>query len=313
MENAGMSWYALDALDDAFDETEQLFLPFDADLWIQLAIVMFFLGYFGDIRYPDFHLDFNYRQAITAGFQVLPGMPLEAAYVNAVPRFFELMISPALVYFAANSVMEFIFVDIVVKRDIELLPETRRVLKPASQLFVFRIILFTLVAVPVFTTIAPRLRADESQIGVFLGLYFVLAVAWLVDTLTRDFVVPVMVSSNEGILDGWRSFWPIVHDQWKQFVLYLFIRTGFGVFAALAITVTTSFLFAGAASALTLVFQPGGFEAPVLPLLLLYAEHVLFVVVAGTVLLIPMRTYLRYLSLLVLEDANETFDLLRDS
>lgn len=324
-----MSWYAVAALDDAFEATKALLAPVDARQWLALAVVVFFLGNGGasgssataggsagtsaDAPITAFGTD-----APLAVAEVLP-VVLAAVAVAVVV---------GLLYALVGSVMEFVFVESLRRRRVRVRQYADQHLERALRLFGFRVALGLTVAVPAvglalatvsFADGEPRLSVGLLAVAVPLVVLLGLAVA-LVDGFTTDFVVPVMILKNVGVLAGWRRFWPALTGQWRQFGVYVLVRLGLlaavGALAAVVGGVVGAVLVAplvvvGAVAVPALGGPAAVLSTPVaaaVVVLLLAYLAVLTAVLA--VAFVPVETYLRYHSLLVLGDADAEFDLI---
>ncbi|WP_435178301.1 DUF7544 domain-containing protein [Halorussus sp. AFM4] len=330
-----MSWYAVAALDDALDATRDLLLPVDVRQWLTLAVIVFFLGNAagggtsasggsstsastaspGDLPAPpgvESDLPFTFQE-------VLPVLAVAVA----------LAVAAGLVYALIGSVMEFAFVESLRRQRVGVRRYARQHFGRAVRLFVFRAVLGLLVAVPALGLVlgAVSLATAGREVGVGLVLLLVpvvvvagVAVA-VVDGFTTNFVVPVMVLRNVGVLDGWRLFWPALSDNWDEFGVYLLVRIALAfLVGALAsvIGVVVGVLLAVPLAVLGVLSVPllGGPEAVlanpvalgvgVLALLV----YVALVTAAVAVAFVPIQTFLRYHSLFVLGDADADLDLI---
>lgn len=154
------------------------------------------------------------------------------------------------------------------------------------------------------------------------ALLLVGAALWLVLRLTTDFVVPAMIVEGTGVVGGWRSFWPELRANWRQYGVYAITRFVLGAVGG----VVAAIGFAAAAVVLAIPFGIVGVPVTVLLVQVLgltllgvafgAAVVVLFalsVLVAGTTFVqVPIQTYLRYYSLLVLGAITPAYDLVAD-
>jgi hypothetical protein len=70
----------------------------------------------------------------------------------------------------------------------------------------------------------------------------VVLVGLLVLRFTREFVVPVMILWDRGVLAGWRRFGPTLRGSWTEFLVYLLVHFLLGAGISLAESFVTVFL-----------------------------------------------------------------------
>ena len=335
-----MPWYAIEALDDAYDATKGLLTPFDARQWLRLALVVFFVasagsggpsatvgGSTGDPSGVPPGPSGPFGQP--AGEAGIPFSPAEALPFVIVLAGVALVLG--LLYALVASVMEFVLVESLRRQRVRIRQYADQHLGRALGLFAFRLALGLLVVLPVAVValVALSLAAGEPRaslgllviaVPVFVLLGIVVAV---VDTFTSNFVVPVMIRKNVGVVEGWRRFWPTLSDDWEQFGVY----AGVWVVLSLAVGVLGS-VVGGVVGAVVAapVAVVGFFTLPVLggpaailsnPAGLAIAAVLLLgylVVLLATmaVVFVPVRTYLGYHALFVLGDADADLDLIPD-
>jgi hypothetical protein len=142
------------------------------------------------------------------------------------------------------------------------------------------------------------------------ALLFVLSA--VLDAFTTAFVVPVMLVRESGILDGWRAFFPTLTGQWKQYLAYaiaaLVLNIAAGILAVIAVVVAA--LVIGIPMVLIGVAAVAVGGDPVFVIVAIVG----LVVVVGAVVLtwllvqVPIQTYLRYYTLLILGDTDRGLD-----
>jgi hypothetical protein len=303
-----MSWYAVEALDDALDETTSLLLPFDLGTWVRLAVISLFAG-------------LSAPQTPTFSWNVGPGTTVrtgdEAIDHVTDPEFVALVVTVAVVLLVATavfafvgSVMEFVLVDVVRSRDVRILGPFRRRLRPGVQLFLFRVVLVVVTLLAVGTVLAPIWLAAVQGTVVWLLLLVVtvpltLVVGLLsagVSEFTTAFVVPQMAERETGLLATWRAFWPTLRAEWKEFGVYVLVKlvvlvgAGFllGIVGAIVAVPLGLLVFTGA-------LTPLGVVAIGLAALIGF--------LATAAVSVPVVTYLRYHSLCTLDASAVEFTL----
>ena len=330
-----MTWHAIDSLGDAIDATRRLLLPFSVRRWLTLAVVVFFVsGITGsNSSFNVGGLDVEISAPPPAPFPE----PIRDEYVveiaettAASPRllFFLLaagaVILVGLVFLYVASVMEFVFVDIARSEDVRIRGFFGDSTGKGLSLFGFRIgIGVLLLSILVLFGLLTFLTG-----GLFLLFVVVLSPVlilaaiglWLLLRFTADFVVPVMIAEDVGVIEGWRTFWPALKTDWKQYGVYAVVRFLLGIavgvaagigFVAIAIALLVPFGIVGLGGYLLL-----GTVAPAAAVPFSVGVVVLFVlallIAVVTLVLVPLETYLRYYALFVLGAVTPEFDLVAD-
>jgi hypothetical protein len=335
-----MPWYAVEALDDAYDATKTLLTPLDARQWLRLALVVFFVGSAGSGG-PSATVggSTGNPSGVPPGPSGPFGQPGGDAALSFLPAealpfvivLFGVALVVGLLYALVASVMEFVFVESLRRQRVRVRQYADQHLGRALGLFAFRLALGLVVLLPVAVValIALSMVAGEPQVSVGLLVVsipvFVLLgiVVAVVDTFTTNFVVPVMIRKNVGIVEGWRRFWPTLTDDWRQYGVYALVW----VVLVFAVGVLGS-VVGGVVGAIVAapVAVVGFFTLPVLggpaailsnPVGLTVAAALLFgylvvLLVAIAVVFVPVRTYLGYHALLVLGDTDADLDLIPD-
>lgn len=238
-----------------------------------------------------------------------------------------------LAFAIVGAVMEFVLLDALRTNEVHLRRYLRTRFGKGVRLFAFRfgIGLLLVLAIGVLV-VAGVLLADggtglgpDAILGVLaVGVPLIVVLAAIVAVvlgLTTEFVAPVMVSEDVGVLAGWRRFWPTLTTQWKQYGLYLVLRLILAIAVGIAAALVTVIAVVALAIALAILgviaaFALGGFEALVsstFGLAILAVLGVVFLVCALAVVLvirIPVVTYFRCYALAVLADTEPAFDLL---
>ncbi len=328
-----MSWYAVEALEDAIEGTRELLFPLDASTWLRLAIIVFFLG--GTSTASPIQSSMRFSSQSGDSLPVVPGnlsIPSESI-TTAVIVFIAVVVLLALFFTVVGSVMEFAFIESLRTRHVHVRQYAKSHLDQGLSLFAFRFVLFLVILLPVAgiaLVTVPALSYGSANVP-FGPLLFLLPVLFvlgilvaLVDGLTRAFVVPVMVVRDGGVLDGWKAFWPTLRREWKQYGVYLVLRFFVGVAASFVVSIvggvlSVLLLIPFAIIGVLLVAAFGGFSAlgtilsnPVLVavFVVLLVIYVLCVIFALALVQVPIRAYTGYFSLFVLGDTNEAFDLI---
>ncbi|WP_410765204.1 hypothetical protein [Haloferax sp. DFSO60] len=333
-----MSWHAIDALEDARDATASLLLPVDIGRWARLALIALFVGSVGSGG-GGANVSSSGGTPVdggTGGFGQTGDIPVDALPTWVTPEsVFALIIGLAVLAFLVGlvwtlvaSVMEFVFVDGVVSKDVRIRKPFRERLGLGLRLFAFRlgIILAVLlfIGVPAAALIVGGASISASiflfaipLIFLAILLFFVVALAL---QLTTDFVVPTMIAEDRNVISSWRRVAPLFRAEFSEFGLYVLLRFVLGILASIAIGIATALVllvvaipFAIVAGVIVLglaAVQVSMFST--VGLVLLGILGVLFVAAAiatAAFVQMPVVTYFRYYSLFVLGRADESLDL----
>jgi len=300
-----MSWYAVDALDDALDETRTLLIPVTVGVWLRLAVVSLFAGGAFGVRNPSLLANLPPTWGVRGAVSYAPRLFLLAVVAVAVFVVVELL----------GSILEFVLVEALRSRSVRLSSSFGRSVGLGFRLFGFRVALGVVVFVPVALVAALLLTAvaGDSVLLAVAGVLLVPVVVLLAllvvlaSAATTSFVVPLMQDRRVGVLDGWRAFWPVLEEELAQFGAYAVVRFALAVLAGVATSIVAGVFavpFAFATSALALGGQVAVVGFAFAAVLAFVGALAVLVVVR-----VPVVTYLRYHSLLVLDASDADFSL----
>ena len=325
-----MTYYAVGRIRDAYDVTRSYLFPFDRSRWLRLALVVLFIG-----GASTFNLQSGGTGTDTGAVPDsvstnvpaadLPDWTLAAAALAVV-----VLLVLALLFALVGSVMEFVFVESLRSDAVHVRRYFRQYFGSGLRLFGFRIILglvtLAVVAVPLAVVLLPIVGGATPGVGAVLGAVLVVVpvvlavavVAGLVYGFTTEFVVPVMLLDDCGVLAGWRRFWPTLRSQWAQYAVYVVVEFLLSVVVGIAVTLVdlVVLLVLGIPFGILagIVLLVGGFGTfSVLEAVALAVIGIAYAVLALLAILlvqVPVKTYFRYYALLVLGDTDEALDLI---
>lgn len=297
-----MTWYAVDALEDALSEAQALLLPFDVGTWLRLAVVAVLAG-MSPPQTPAVSVNVPPQTAIEYVGQVT-----DPAFVAAVATATASLVVAGVAFAVLGSVMEFVLVDVLRSHRVRVLEPSRSRLGAGLRLFGFRVGVALLLLVAAAGIAVPAALAalwgtplPLLALVVTVPLFLVAAaVAAVLYELTTAFVVALMAEHGGGVLDGWRRFYPTLRAQWREFGVYVLVKvvlvvgTGIvlGVAGAIFAVPVGTFALAGSVSLLALAVST--------------LAALVGVVVIGAVS-VPVVTYLRYHSLSTLAASDAEF------
>jgi len=236
-----MSWYAVESVDKAIDATRSFLFPIEPGRWLRLALIALFVGVGG-----------GGVSTISNAGGLPSGMPAgparqEPAPVPPDPSLEALPVEPVVIVAAIGAILlvgvaltllsetlRLVFYDGLRTGTVRLRGPARRRVGQALRLFGFKLaanIAFGLpfvvlgaaiVLTPVDVGNGPALIVGGLLAAVGLLLWFVGYL--LVMRVTTEFVTPVMVLTDSGVLAAWRRFWPVLRADLAQFGVYVVVH-----------------------------------------------------------------------------------------
>ncbi|ELY59987.1 DUF7544 domain-containing protein [Natronolimnohabitans innermongolicus] len=322
--------HAIDDLSDALETTRGFLTPVRLGLWLRLAVVVVFVSSLGlgvgpSVFGSDFAVLFEeptVEQPPEVEDEVWEEVPVEELLAAAL-----LVAAVAFVawlcYALVAGIMEFVFLESLRSTEIRVRRYFGRNLGRGVRLFLFRlgvlIIFAALGALPgavaavgdgSITDLSTGLLALYSLYG--FGLYLAYSA---VRRFTSEFVAPIMLLEERGVLASWRRFWGTLTANLAEYTVYLLLVW----FLSIAVTITAWVVVGIGLFALAIAF---GFVVVLLlvvggPLGAVVALPIaLFGIACGILFMglvwAPIATYFQYYALLLLGDTNGDLDLLPD-
>jgi len=250
-----MSWYALENLDEALDETKELLLPFDLMTWTKIAIIAVLAG---GVSLPNAPAggpgDPGQSQSMYSGGSgfsgEIPGMQDSFSDVQ-VDSFTGLATSApsdgmviALVlavvllggFFAyVSAVFQFIYYQTILDGKPVIIDNFKKHAYRGLRYFGFQIGFVILVLLSLVIPAAGFAVNVVLGTVVFILVWLPLAVIALIFTgLVHDLALLRMMEHKEGLVQAWRNVWPDVRGEWRQVAVYILVK--FFVTVAIAVT-----------------------------------------------------------------------------
>lgn len=325
-----MALHALQNVGDAYEVAREFLFPFELRRWLKLTLVAFFLGG-GGMSFPggggNFETGSPPDQAPGQAPEWTPdALPDDLLLLVALVVVAVVLIG--LVFAVVGAIMEFVFVESLLRGDVAVRRYWGRRWGQGLRLFGFRVaiglpflaILLGWLAI----LLVPLLLGGDPLVPI--GLFFVgIPVVFLlgllyaaVDTFTTVFVVPIMIEEESGVLDGWRRLWGSITGELKQYLGFavvwigLTIATGLLASIALGIAAVAVLVPLGVLAAIAYLSLGFGTTAGLVVLGVLAVVFVLSLLVLGALVQVPILAYLRYYALLVLGDVEPDLDFVAD-
>ena len=305
--------YAFNRLDGAFQRTRSLLWPIKWGVWLRLALIALFVG--GGVSFPNTSgYDFGEGDLPPGFAESLPDIaPLIVAFILVV-------LAIALVWWIIGTVMQFVFVDMLRTGEIHIRPFFGERLGKGVRLFLFEAALTQILILAMMVFILMLVGIGGSGIGgaalILVFLPFVLVAALLfgiVFHLTHDFVVPIMIREDCGVIEGWRRLFGMISENVWQTVVDIVTRLVLGLVAGIAqavlvilamLIVAIPFILIGIV--LLAALQAGNYVL----LLALLIPYLVIAIPVALLIAVPFVTFFRYYGLLVLEGLAPEYRLL---
>jgi len=331
-----MSLHAIDDIGDAIDATKSFLLPFAARTWVKLAVVVFFIGgggggfnglqnagNIGGQDQPPGGGGFD-QPAFDGSVPPVDALPTEVLVILAAVG---VLVLVGLLAGLLSNFMEFVFVQSLVEREVHIRRYLRGNLGNGLRLLVFRLALSLvslLLAVgflyAIFVTAFGGSLDNitvEALFGVLpLAVLFFVALALvqgLLTGFTNVFVVPMMLTTDRGVLGSWRRLLSSMTSNPKQYLAYLafsiVLAIGVGIIGSILIFIAIFLLgipFVLIAACTWFVLHGSTLGLAILVITGLVFGLLLLLIT--NLIQVPLQAFLRYYAMLVLGDTDEELD-----
>ncbi|KKG08700.1 hypothetical protein [Methanosarcina sp. 2.H.A.1B.4] len=270
-----MSWYAIDAVDRAFLRTKKaLFEPFDFWKWVKLAVIIFLLGgaasnYGGSgTNYRMDSEDFGNNLPYVEPGQI-PGFPSGVNGIDPYHMYFPepagaiiavivFLLLLALLISYISSIMEFVFVESLVKNEVKFWAYLGEFMGKGFYLLLVRLALglvFLVFFAIAFLPLIPTILEEPSDVSVpvliggifwFIVVLLILALIGVAINSFLSLAIPLSIYRNTGILSAFGLVFANFRKSWKEVIVYWFVRfllsIGIAILAILLFGITMLFL-----------------------------------------------------------------------
>ncbi len=253
-----MDWYVTEVIDKAFDRTKKCLLePFDFWKWAKLAILIMLIGGAGSGLNSSGN---NYSASDSDVHKMTdvfdnelwnispPDLSSNMALIGAA---IVLLILFILFFAYVSNVMEFVFVESLIKNDVRFWEYTRMFLGSGFYLFILRFIVTLIILIPIgIVSILGFVALDTVSAAsliplllMFIPLILVLAIIAGTVGSFINLAIPVSIYNEQSIFSAFSSVFRRFRMDWKQIVLYwigrvvLFIIVGIIEFIAAIIII----------------------------------------------------------------------------
>lgn len=329
-----MSWHAIDSVDEAIEDTRSFLSPFAVGRWLKLALISIFVGTGGsglgllnlptsippdgptggnmtaggNVTAPpggEFAPDGNVTAGAPPTGEVPPPselLEMAGAELGIIAVVAVIVLGFVLVIGLLTETLRFVFYDDLQTDTVRLIEPAKRRVGQALRLYGFKLGLQLLTMGSIVGLAAVVFLADVPVGPLAIGaaglvVAGVILVSTIVGRITNEFVVPTMVVTDSGVLDGWRRFWPVFRGQLSQFGVYLVVHFLLLLAVGIAQTILSILVYGivitiGGVIALVIVFGLfGGFAAATASTAALVVLGLLglLTLLIGWVLLLPVQ------------------------
>ncbi|NQS74230.1 MAG: hypothetical protein HQP72_07570 [Methanoculleus sp.] len=310
--------FAFSRLENAFHRTKDLLWPTKWGIWLRLAVIALFVG--GGISVPNtFQYQFDGSDLAVGSISGIPGIS-GMALATVLVGIIAILLAIGIVWMFIGAAMQFVFVDMLSTGDIHIRRYFGKRLGKGVRLFLFEVAL--IVAMLLAIIAFGFMLIGYSGTGAATPLMFITLIPpilvaailfGLVLLLTTDFVVPIMIREDCGIIAGWRRLIGVITSQIWQIVVYVVTRFVLGLVAAIVQTilviiamVVIAIPFALIGLALLAISQGANISL----LLGLLIPYLIITIPVALLIAVPFITFFRYYALLVLEGLKPEYQLL---
>jgi hypothetical protein len=230
---------SVEALEEAWDATSDLLIPFDRGTWLRLAVLVIFTGM--GMSFPNFptggfsgdsgefsrtgaSADTNLQQAVETS---LSGSAPTSLATGATPGVLAIgfsILAFLIVLFIISSILELVYYRSLLDGEVRIRSNFNAHRNSGGRYFAFRVgTALVSVALAAATTATFLLNPIIGIFGALFGLVVLVAMAVFLG-LTNNFVVPYMVENGGGPLDAWREMWDTFREEAREIALYIVVR-----------------------------------------------------------------------------------------
>ena len=316
--------YAFREIDRAVAKTKSILIPFDAGIWLRLALIALFAG--GAAGGVEFTTGTLSPEDLGDGTYLSSLIPQNTdVLLSALLLIGGILACIGFIYLLLNGIFQFIFIKALGAGNIHIRTYFRESTGPGIRYFGFLLLLsalfFGICLALAYLLFAPLLGtasagpAVAGRILTFAILMFIILIPYfIILMLTTDFVVPIMNIDRCGIIAGWQRCLHLLNTEKTEAALYTVMKFVLTVCVSVILSLVLLVVGIGAGIPLMgIIIAAGGPQNISLALLaLLFAAFFAVVTSCGLIASVPFVTFLRTYSLYVIGDFDHRYALLPD-
>lgn len=256
-----MSWYALENLDKAMEETKELLLPFDFMTWTKIAIIALLAGGISmpsgpsttpmqsggqtnGLYTPDSGVETSILDSVPdsfSGIGGMTGMASEGAMSGVAVAIVLFVLLFAGFFMYVSSVFQFIYYQTVLDKKPAITENFRKHAYRGLRYLGFQL---GFMAFILLTLLIPAAAfAANEALGLVLLIIFwlpVVIISAIFSGLVHDLALLRMMEADEGLIHAWRKVWPDIKTGWRQVIAYILVKFFIGLaigFATLIVAI----------------------------------------------------------------------------
>lgn len=304
------------SLEEAYDRTIILLWPPRPGIWFRIAIIALFLG--GGMINPFGSHDIPETSIFSPG-SIAPYDTILILVGTAI-------LIGGFMYVVVSAIFQFIFVDCLSSDKIFLTRTIRIRWRKGVHLVGFYMLLLSaiimavigvtlLLFIPLFMQGKPDLmHLLITLVEALVMLFFVLIPVWILAILAADFVVPVMIVDDAGVIGGWKRVFSLFQGNWREVGMYIGLKIILILISGIILGIIL-FLISILIGLTDIVLSMNTTIPPA------FSSYDQVRIILGTgammlislFLLVPVVTFFRYYSLVVLRDLGSVYNLLPDN
>ena len=316
--------YAFHEIDHAIAKTKSILIPFNAGIWLRLALIALFAGgAAGGVQFTSGTLS---PEDLGDGTDLSSLIPQNAdAFLSALLLIGGILLCIGIGYLLLSGVFQFIFVKALGAENIRIRTYFHESTGPGVRYFAFLLLISVFfigtclaLAYLLFAPLAATAGVGPAFTGRILTytlLIFILLIPYLIILmLTTDFVVPIMNIDGCGILAGWKQCLHMLSKEKKETAIYTVMKLVLSVCVGIVLSLVLAIVGIGAAVPLmgVLIAAGGPQNISLAALALLFAAYFAVVTFCGLMASVPFVTFLRTYSLYVVGDFDAGYAILHE-
>jgi hypothetical protein len=268
-----MSWYGIDAVGKSFTRTNKtLFEPFEFRKWAILAIIIL-LGGMSSSWSPniptqmyteDFGHDFQDIEVDHSSEMPFDSMGFDLDSIH-YPEFTWLLVAGIVIillillfFLYVSNVMQFVFVEALVRNEVYFWAYSRRFLKKGFYLLLIRLALGLLFLIflgiallPFALKILHGSPQDLNWVALLGGFFWLMAVIMALSLIMSaidsflGLAIPVSIYQETGILSAFKKLLGNFRKSWKEVLVYWLVRFIQGIVIAILLAILLLLLVVG--------------------------------------------------------------------
>lgn len=234
-----MGWHVLDAVGKAFERTRKCLIePFNFWKWLKLTIIVLLAG--GGANFGNSGFNVSDTNGDISNIQIGEMGSIGHAFdqissflnLNLIIAGIILLVLFLIILWYISNVMQFVFVDSIVKNDVKFWESSRKYLGMGFNLFIIRVILFliffsliVIAALPLILQIInePSENFLQTMFADLILIMSVILVVGITSAIIDSFInlcIPLAIYQKTGIIAAFKKVLRNFKADWEQIIVY---------------------------------------------------------------------------------------------